>query len=137
MKNMIIAVLIGFTVFTPASHFSLSAAPTVKTVVYYFHGQFRCYSCTRIEELASIALQKHFSKELASGAVVWRPVNVDAPGNERYIADYRLRTRSVVASRVIDGKEISWKNLERVWHYYNDEPAFTAYIKSEIDALMR
>ncbi|MBP7585996.1 MAG: hypothetical protein KBA61_18270 [Spirochaetes bacterium] len=102
------------------------------TVVYYFHGQFRCHSCTRIEELTAKALRAGFSKELAGGAMVWRPTNIDDQKNHRFIRDYQLKTRSVILSKQRNGKEVRWKNLPEIWSRLQDEASFTSYIQNEI-----
>lgn len=103
-----------------------------RTVVYYFHGQFRCHSCTRIEELTRKALQSGFSKELASGAIVWRPTNIDDRKNEHFRRDYQLNARSVVISRLKNGSQVNWKNLPEVWSRLHNEASFISYIQNEI-----
>ena len=108
------------------------AQSSSKTVVYYFHGQYRCWSCTRIEELTLSALQKGFRKELANGELVFRPINVDESKNGHYIDDYKLKTRSVIVSKISGGREITWKNLLMVWNYLGDEKAFIDYVQGEV-----
>ena len=108
-----------------------------KIVVYYFYGQFRCHSCMRIEELTRKAVQKEFQKELASGAMVFQPVNIDVPGNEHFIEDYKLATRSVILSKMVNGKQMSWKNLPMVWNYLDDENAFIEYVQTEVKNFMK
>lgn len=103
-----------------------------KTVVYYFHGQFRCHSCMRIEELTKKALQSGFSKELASGSIIFRPTNIDVVKNEHYMSDYRLSTRSVVLSKIQNGKQVNWRNLAEVWSRLNNESSFISYIQNEV-----
>lgn len=103
-----------------------------RTVVYYFHGQFRCYSCTRIEELTGKALRAGFSKDLSVGTMVWRPTNIDDQKNHRFIRDYQLRTRSVILSKQHNGTEVRWKNLPEVWSRLHDEASFISYIQNEI-----
>jgi hypothetical protein len=112
------------------------ATSSSKVVVYYFHGQFRCYSCTRIEDLTRSALQNRFRRELTAKSVEWRPINVESPGNNAYIAKYRLRSRSVVISRVVNGSEREWKNLESVWNHYGNENAFRNYISREVNTYL-
>jgi len=118
-------------------HSPINGQTSSKTVVYYFHGQFRCYSCTRIEELTRKALQKGFAGELAKGTLVLKVVNIDIAKNEHYINDYNLQTRSVVVSKISGGKEITWKNLDGVWTYLRDETAFSNYIISEVKRFIR
>ncbi len=111
------------------------AQSTSKTIVYYFHGQFRCHSCLRIEELTRKALQKGFQKELSSGSVVFNAVNIDEPANGHFMKDYKLETRSVVISQVTESREIAWKHLGKTWDYLGDEKKFLKYVQEEIKNL--
>ncbi len=130
-KLSLAAVLLAAALVFVINPDSVAQSPD-RTMVYYFHGQFRCHSCTRIEELTRKALQTGFSKELASGAMVWRPTNIDDQKNHRFIRDYQLRTRSVIVSKQRNGKEVRWKNLPEVWSLLQDEASFISYIQNEI-----
>ncbi len=98
----------------------------------YFHTTARCPTCHTIEELSSKAVQLNFENELKTGKVVWRIINVDEPENKHYNEDYQLYTKSLIISEMKDGKEVRWKNLEKVWHYVRDDEKFDAYVKDEI-----
>jgi hypothetical protein len=106
-----------------------------KLVVYYFHGDIRCASCLTIERLTGEALREFFARELGDGRIEWRVVNVDVSGNEHYIKDYQLFTKSVVLSKQNQTKELRWKNLDKVWELLDKEQQFKSYIRSEIDGL--
>ena len=114
----------------------INADSAGKTVVYYFHSQFRCYSCTQIEELTEKSLKKFFQTELSSRKLLWSPVNVDEENNRHYISRYSLRSRSVVVSRQVNGKEVEWKNLDRIWRYFQDEKAYSHYINTEVRSFL-
>ncbi len=137
MKKILFALLFAVTLVVPSAQTETMGKILPKTVVYYFHGQFRCHSCTRIEELTRKAIQQGFQKELSSGSIQFRPVNIDTPSNEHYVRDYRLETRSVILSKMNGSKEISWKNLPLVWDYLGDEKAFLGYIINEIKGFSR
>ncbi len=98
----------------------------------YFHTTFRCPTCQKIEELSFLAVSQNFEEELKSGKMVWRVINVDEPENKHYNDDYQLYTKSLIISEVKDGKELRWKNLEKVWQYVRDDEKFDAYVKDEI-----
>ncbi len=98
--------------------------------VYYFHGNFRCASCHRIELYTEGALDEFFSKELQSGELVYKVVNVDQKQNAHFVKDYQLYTRSVIVSLVKDGKEVEYKNLRKVWEYLGNKRRFYDYVKN-------
>ncbi len=105
----------------------------MKTVVYYFHTAYRCYSCQKIEDLTARAIREGFSREIAEGSVAWRPVNIDLPENRHFIDDFKLFTKSVVVENVDGGKRVRWKNLARIWELLRDESGFTNYIRAEVE----
>jgi len=101
-------------------------------VVYYFHGNARCPSCYKLEQYAKEALEQNFANELKSGKIVFKIVNIDQAGNDHFVADYQLYTKSVVLSLVKDGKQVRYKNLEKVWDLLRDQNQYHAYVRDEI-----
>ncbi|PJC47547.1 MAG: hypothetical protein CO035_06125 [Candidatus Omnitrophica bacterium CG_4_9_14_0_2_um_filter_42_8] len=99
---------------------------------YYFHGYFRCSNCYKIEKYSKEAIDKYFAKELASGELEYEAINIDEKGNGHFAKDYKLYTKSLVLSRVKAGKEVKYKNLEKVWNYLGDKEAFYNYVKEEV-----
>lgn len=108
-----------------------------KIVVYYFHGTYRCQSCTTIELYTGEAIKEAFADELKSGALEWQPLNVETPDTKHFIQDYKLYTKSVIVSDVRADKEHRWKNLEKVWELLRNEKAFKDYVKQEIAAYLK
>ena len=106
---------------------------TRKIIVYYFHGELRCHACLNIEQYTQDAMKANFDKQLASGAMEWRIVNFDQPGNEHYPADYQLSAPSVILSEFKNGKEVRWKNLDKIWEREADKDSFIKYIREEIE----
>lgn len=105
-------------------------------VAYYFHGNFRCATCRKIEAYSREAIEASFAKEIESGVLVWRPVNVDETPNKHFAHDYDLTTRSLVLSEVDGGKEIKWKNLEKVWDLVGNKDKFFEYVQDETAAYL-
>ena len=108
-----------------------------KTIVYYFHGNKRCVTCKKIEVFTCDAVNKGFSEMVKEGALELRIVNLDQSANEHFVKDYQLTTRSVVLSKIKDGKEINWERLDRVWDLVDDESAFIEYVSKEINTIMQ
>jgi len=111
-------------------------AKSHKVVAYYFHGNKRCVSCRKIEAYTKASIDSAFGDNLKSGDLEWRVVNTDSSQNEHYLEDYKMYTKSVILSDIHDGKEMRWKNLEKVWELLGDQKEFAAYIKSELDIFM-
>ncbi|MFH1327561.1 MAG: nitrophenyl compound nitroreductase subunit ArsF family protein [Candidatus Bathyarchaeota archaeon] len=102
-----------------------------RVVASYFHTTFRCPTCHKIEQYTEGALKDFFGGELESGSLVYRVVNVEDKGNEHFVQDYQLYTKSVVLSLVKDGEEVRFKNLERVWQNVGSKDKFYEYIEGE------
>ena len=131
-------VFCGCTKSESASHSDAAPAQATATLhVYYFHRTIRCPSCEKIEALAQKAVEEGFAGELASGATTWRVVNIDVPENKHFEVDYQLRMQSVIVSQSRNGKEVRWKNLERVWDLLDDDAGFVRYVQDEIRAYIQ
>jgi thiol-disulfide isomerase/thioredoxin len=131
-KNIFLIIIFIFTI---CSHpFAVNAA-TAKTeskfIVYYFHTTGRCPTCIKMEKYTNEAVKAYFSNELKSGKIEFKVVNVDMPENEHFMKDYGLYTKSVVISEIKSGKEIRWKNLDKIWTKVRDKNEFMNYIKQE------
>ena len=108
-----------------------------KVIVYYFHGSFRCITCTNMEKYSQEAIEGNFKDALASGKLEFRAVNVEDKGNEHFVNDYQLYTKSLILSRVKDGKEVKSKNLDKIWQLVSNKQKFIDYVISELNAFMK
>lgn len=88
------------------------------TTVYFFHGNQRCFSCNRIEELTLKAIEgKGFA---------FKAINLDEPENEHFVKDFELDTRVVVIQH--NG---TYKKMENVWGLVSGKDTeFIKYIQS-------
>ena len=109
----------------------------VKIIAYYFHGNARCPTCHKMEQYTKEAIKESFESELANGSLIVKTVNVEEKGNEHYVEDYQLYTKSLIISRVENGKEIQRKNLTKIWEYVRDKNRFFDYVTSEINDYLR
>ena len=108
-----------------------------KVVAYYFHGNVRCMTCRTIEAYAKEAVESRFADALKDGRLEWRGVNVEDHGNDHFVQDFQLSTRSVVLERLANGNRREWKNLQRVWELVRgDKKDFLKYIQDETRAYM-
>lgn len=115
---------------------TINAESGSRIVVYYFHGDFRCQSCMKIERLTELSLKNYFRGELSSKKLVWKVVNVDDNRNAQYKSRYSINSRSVLLSRIVNGREAEWKNLDRVWDYLRNKNAFKEYIAHEVKSFL-
>jgi hypothetical protein len=106
----------------------LSGSAAHQVVAFYFHGNTRCPTCRAIEAYTEETLKNGFPDELRAGKLVWLVVNIEEPGNEHYINDYQLTTRSVVLVEMENGNENKWRRLDNVWQLVRDKDAFSSYI---------
>ena len=115
-----------------------SAMPAKGMVVAtYFHGTIRCQACLEIERLSKAALERQFSSELASGALVWKSIDYDQPKNNHYFKHYQLPHPSLVISRFQNGQEKEWKILGKTWDLVDKDPdALMSYVQEEVLALL-
>jgi hypothetical protein len=88
---------------------------------YYFHGNFRCYNCFTIEQFSREAIEKYFPEQLKNGKLTFTVINIDHPENEPFI----------------NGKQVRWANLTKVWDYIKDRDAFYNYVKTEIEKALK
>jgi hypothetical protein len=103
-----------------------------KVIAYYFHTTYRCSSCRKIEAYSHEAIESGFPKELKEGALEWRVINVEEPGNRHYVDEYRLFTKSLILVRLNNGKQKEWKNLMKVWQLLGNKEAFLRYVQDEL-----
>ncbi|UCD16849.1 MAG: hypothetical protein JSV44_10380 [Candidatus Zixiibacteriota bacterium] len=107
-----------------------------RIIAYYFHGTRRCASCRKIEAYSHEAIENGFTEELKGGSLQWKVINFDESGNRHYIKDYKLYTKSLVISKIQDGRETEWKNLEKVWPLLGNKENFIKYVQDEIHAFL-
>lgn len=107
-----------------------------KIIAYYFHGTRRCVTCKKIEAYSKEAVETSFAKELEDGLLEFSSVNFDEEENKHFIDDYKLYTKSLVVCDYNKGKQIKWKNLEKVWEHVNNKDDFLKYVQNEIRAYL-
>lgn len=101
--------------------------------LYFFKGNAPCPTCDRI-----LNMTKELFRDPAGSQANFpiREINVETPGNERYILDLGLYSTSVVLALESGGKIIRWKNLEGIWDLAGDENGFREYMIREIKAFV-
>ncbi len=90
-----------------------------------------------MEKYAREAVEAGFKDALASGKLEFKTVNVEERGNEHFVDDYQLYTKTLILSLVEEGKEVKHKNLEKIWEYSRNKKKFTDYVTGEISSFMK
>jgi len=103
---------------------------------YYFHGNFRCPKCRRIEEYSRSAIDEGFPEELKSGSLTFEVINVDEPWNRHYIKDYGLYTKSLVIVSLAGEDTLKYKNLAKVWELIGSREKFHDYVQNEVKTFL-
>jgi hypothetical protein len=123
----------------PAAEAPAPSTPTTperQVVAYYFHTTYRCDSCRKIEAFSHEAIATAFAGELESGKLVWRMVNIEEPGNEHFVQDYQLFTKSLIVVEEAQGRQQRWKNLAKVWELLPQKAKFLTYVQDEVRAYL-
>jgi hypothetical protein len=113
----------------------IGQGPTV--IAYYFHGNFRCASCVKIEALSRKAITEGFPEEIRSGRLQFREVNVDEAQYQHFIGEYQLASQSLILVEVRDGRQIRWRNLEKVWTLLDSEKEFIPYVRDGVSGFLK
>jgi hypothetical protein len=106
-----------------------------KITIYYFHGDFRCKTCLKLEKMSRKAVVEGFKDYIASGTISFKAVNVDRPENEHYVNEFNSG-RGLVVAETLNGKKVKWKNLERVWELTDDEKEFIRYVQEGVKGFL-
>ena len=132
-KALLILCILGLA----AGSFAADIPSGSKVIAYYFHGNFRCPTCYKLEQYSKEAIEANFKNELASGKLTFKAINTDEKGNEHFVNNYQLYTKSLIISLIKDGKEVKSKNLTKIWDYVGDKKKFFEYVTDEINSFLK
>lgn len=114
-----------------------SSAQESKTIVYYFWKKPRCVSCVNLENYTKEAVEENFSKNVNEGKIEYKIVDFSLNENKHFGKKYGLYTKTVILSKVENGKEVKSKNLAQIWMKLRDKSAFKNYIKGEVESFIK
>ena len=138
MKKLLLIILAAVAVINASSSaIAVEDKPAGKVIAYYFHGTFRCYTCINMEKYSKEAIEASFKDALALGELEFKAVNVEERGNEHFVNDYQLYTKSLILSLVKDGKEVKSKNLAKIWEYVRNKQKFFGYVSEEVSNFLK
>jgi hypothetical protein len=116
---------------------TMNAQQSDQFVIYYLHMNRRCMTCEKLEAYSQEAVLSGFAEQLQDRSIVWRVENFEKEGNEHYAEDYQLYSQSLIVSKLHEGKEIEWKNLDKIWKLVQDKDEFIAYVQTEVKDFMK
>ena len=122
----------------PATNLTTQASQPAgkQLVVYYFYNNMRCVSCKKFERWTAQTLADFFKIEQSQGIVKWQPINIDQDGNEHFVKEYQLVTKSVVLAEFEGDKQVQWKNLDKIWDMLGSQDEYMQYIKTEVSDML-
>ena len=135
VRKIITALLVLFAVgsliyaFLPEGEGEVSTSTDNDTyvAVFYFHGNARCQTCRLIETSTQEAVNG-----ITNSGVRWRAINVEEPGNEHFISDFRLTMKTVVIAEVRNGQIGQWEQMNEVWPLARSRAEFINYIQTGV-----
>ena len=103
---MFFALMIGLVSCGSGDNTSAAKSPEKDRVeVIYFHGKQRCATCMAIEKNTREVLTSMFAKELKSGKVVFKVVDISTPAGEKLADKYEVTWSSLFVNRWKNGNE--------------------------------
>ena len=114
----------------------MNAKDTVRIDVLYFHATIRCQGCLTIEEYTKNSVYSTFEKQLKDSTVTLSSLDFLQPENEHYQTDYKFETQTLIISMKKNGKEVKWKNLDKIWDFLSNYQKFQKYIEEEINKFL-
>jgi hypothetical protein len=130
----------GFGLSGGVSFAADKAAPKVSSdyvQAYYLHATRRCATCMKLEQYSRGSIESNFKDQLQNGTLRFAEVNFDEPENRHFLQDFNLMYRALVLVRYKDGKQVTFKNLEKIWQLVGSEKDFSAYVKTEVEAMLK
>lgn len=105
--------------------------------VSYFHATIRCQGCLTIEEYIKNTVDTYFFKEVKAGTVIFKSYDFLKAENQHFQKDYDFEGQTLIIRKIVNGKVVKWKNLDKIWDYSNDYEKFSKYVKKEIEKLLK
>ena len=115
---------------------SMTTEGSDQLVVYYLHGNRRCMTCRKMEAYSEEAVATGFAAQLKDSSIIWQVANFEEEGNEHFAKDYQLYGQSLIVSKLHEGKEIEWVNLDKIWKLVRNKEQFITYVQTEVKDFM-
>jgi len=107
-------------------------SPVEKVEVYHFHRLQQCPTCIRLGNLTELAVKTYFQKEIDSGKLVFRHINVELPENAEISAKYEAAGSSLMIGVYRKDGSFSKEEDTAVWYKIGNQEEYLAYMKGII-----
>lgn len=97
-----------------------------------FHSTNRCKTCKAIEANTKYTLDTYFAKELKSGKITFKIINVDKEENEQLAEKFQASGTSLFLNVVKNGKENKIDLTNFAFMNGNDQKVFSTELKQTI-----
>jgi hypothetical protein len=121
---------------TDGKNSSLNNLDDIALEVFTFHGNSRCYSCIKLEELTDKVMNSNYKSQIESGDINYKQINAQDSANSAIAQEYEVSSISLKIGATIDGKK-HIETLDKVWYHLNDEAGFENYLVSIIDERLK
>jgi len=131
--------LAKYTVLIPSEQSTLIPVPEPGTTsgvdrvdVVYFHRTNRCRSCIYAETGILYTLETYFEKEMSSGKLTFKSVDVQDASNAAIIEKYGAYTSQLFINAVTGDTE-HIEHVSEIWQLIGNDEAFCQVIKTKIE----
>lgn len=119
---------------TPSINTSLPSG-SEKIEVFVFHATQRCISCINIGKYTKSVIEEKFPKELKSGKIIFKEVNIDLPENFNMAKDYGVSGSALYINAIKDGKD-NHEEDTTVWRLVTNEAQMKSYFEAKLRKLL-
>lgn len=103
-----------------------------KIIVANFFRTQRCATCLAIGNLTKKTLTEKFAKELESGRIEFKEINVDLPENKEMARKYKASGSSLFINAVVDEKDNIVEDTT-VWRLFSNENQYISYLENKLN----
>lgn len=107
-----------------------------KIEVFMFHTTQRCASCVNIGRYTKNTLEKYFKKELDSGKIIFREINIDLSENKEISRKFKAVGSSLFINTIYDEQDHIGEDTN-VWRLAYDQEEVEIYFKNKIDSFLQ
>ncbi len=105
-----------------------------QVVVSYVHATIRCVSCNTIERLVKETLDEQFANAISEETITVAEINFQKDMD--FARQYEIVANCVVLHRMVQGNEVAYQRLDKVWKLYEDPTAFKQYLGHAIQSYL-
>lgn len=109
--------------------------PMEKVQVFLFHSTNRCYSCVTAGKYTKEILEQNFSRELESGKIEFREINVDLPENKELANKFKASGTAFFINQITEGRD-NIKEDAQIWRLVSNKDSFANYLSNRLNGIL-